>query len=139
MLKRIQANGDTPVDYLIGADLISEAAGKANVTDGAWLRQQLEILRTQSDSEQQRAAATDPTLLDMMAKYAGREFATEFDRELVIVVDPVSANSVPGMSCSRGPLRPMERGTARSPIARLACPMSRPWDSISFTFHPFTR
>ena len=91
LLKRIQANGDTPVDYLIGADLISEAAGKANVTDGAWLRQQLEILRTQSDSEQQRAAATDPTLLDMMAKYAGREFATEFDRELVIVVDPVYA------------------------------------------------
>src|SRR5450755_3028566 len=39
LLKRIQAESDTNVDYLIGADLIDQAADRARSKDATWLRE----------------------------------------------------------------------------------------------------
>lgn len=89
--KRIDAQGDTNVDYLIGADLIDEAASRAMEPDAAWLRNQAHLLRTLDDLAQRRTAAIDTELHERVSRYPDRRFATEFARELVLVVDPVLA------------------------------------------------
>ncbi len=89
--KRIQANGDTNVEYLIGAELIEEAASRAQDPDAAWLREQSEFLRSDSDISDRRQRALDGALDDMMLRYPDRRFATDLGRELVLVVDPVRA------------------------------------------------
>jgi starch synthase (maltosyl-transferring) len=91
LLKRIQANTDTPVDYLIGADLIEAAAERAQGAQREWLLSQAEGLRTEGENLQHRTVATDDALHDVMLRYPDRRFATELGRELVLVVDPVRA------------------------------------------------
>ena len=95
MLKRIQANSDTPLDYLIGAELIEQAAARASESDSGWLRQQARFLRQEDGSQAgvdaRRAMATDQALYETMTRYPDRRFATELDRELAILVDPVRA------------------------------------------------
>ena len=89
--KRIQADTDTPVDYLIGADLIEAAAQRAKGEDQRWLLMQAEALRSSDEKTQHRTVATHAALNEAMLRYPDRQYATELDRELVLVVDPVRA------------------------------------------------
>jgi starch synthase (maltosyl-transferring) len=91
LIKRIQANNETDVDYLIGANLIDAAAARANDADAEWLRGQAQSLRVSQDLESRRRDATTSALNDVMLNYPDRRFASVSDRELVIVVDPVRA------------------------------------------------
>jgi starch synthase (maltosyl-transferring) len=91
LIKRIQANNETDVDYLIGANLIDAAAARAKGADANWLRGQAQTLRVSQDLESRRKDATTSALNDVMRNYPDRRFASESDRELVIVVDPVRA------------------------------------------------
>ena len=91
LLKRITAETDTPVDYLIGADLIDAAADRASGSDAEWLRKRAEILRSSIDPKQMRMHATDALLYETVLRYPDKRFATESDHEAKIVVDPVYA------------------------------------------------
>jgi starch synthase (maltosyl-transferring) len=92
MLKRIAAETDTPVDYQIGAELIRAAADRASKPEGEWLRERAQILESNpSDQMGHRSVAVDGTLNETMARFPDRRFATVYERELVIVVDPVRA------------------------------------------------
>src|SRR5579875_12921 len=91
LLKRIQANGDTPVDYLIGAEHIEAAAERAKEPDAAWLKEAADFLRATEDTGERRTRATDDILNDVILRYPDRRFATKYEREPVIVVDPVRA------------------------------------------------
>ena len=91
LLKRIEANGDTAIDYLIGADLVDAVGARAREPDAGWLKQQAQFLRAGGELTEQRTRAVDAALNDVMLRYPDRRFATEADRELVIVVDPVRA------------------------------------------------
>ena len=91
LLKRIQADTDTPVDYLIGADLIAEAARRATGADSTWLTDRAGVLRSGNPPKELRTHATDPTLHELALRYPDKRFATESDQELTIVVDPVRA------------------------------------------------
>jgi starch synthase (maltosyl-transferring) len=91
LIKRIQANNETDVDYLIGANLIDDAAARAKGADGKWLHGQAEALRVSREVEARRRDAVASALNDMMRNYPDRRFASEADRELVMVVDPVRA------------------------------------------------
>jgi starch synthase (maltosyl-transferring) len=91
LLKRIDAEMDASVDYLIGADLIDAAAGRASVSDAEWLREHAGVLRSGQDPKQLRAHATDPLLHSIALHYPDKRFATESDHEARIVVDPVHA------------------------------------------------
>ncbi len=92
LLKRIQANSDTTLDYLIGAELIEHAAGRAEGSDADWLRKQAAPLRAENDGvDSLREVAIGAALDDLMERYPDRQFVTKLDRELVIVVDPVRA------------------------------------------------
>ncbi len=87
LLKRIQANTDTGVDYLIGANLIDSAAARAYGADAALLRRHAEMLRASVDVSAKRQPATDPSLADTMTRYPDLSFSSEADRELSLVVD----------------------------------------------------
>ena len=91
LLKRIQANGDTPIDYRIGAEIVDAAAARATEPDASWLKRHAEFLRTDGDVSERRTRAVDVALNEVMIRYPDRRFATEMDRELTIVVDPVRA------------------------------------------------
>jgi starch synthase (maltosyl-transferring) len=89
LLKRIQADTDAPVDYLIGADLITGAAGRATASDAAWLLKEADFLRTAASKEAKRTRALDLSLNETMLRYPDRRFATTLGRELELVVDPI--------------------------------------------------
>jgi starch synthase (maltosyl-transferring) len=91
LLKRIQAETDAPVDYLIGADLVAEAAHRATGADSLWLADRAAVLRSGKEPKDLRTHATDPTLHELVLRYPDKRFATESDHELTIVVDPVRA------------------------------------------------
>ena len=91
LLKRIKAESDAAVDYLIGADLIEQAAGRATGADAGWLRDRASLLRSGKEPKDLSIHATDPTLQELVGRYPDKCFATESDREFTIVVDPVRA------------------------------------------------
>jgi len=91
LLKRIQAESDAPVDYLIGAELVSQAASRAAGGDAAWLAARAAVLRSGDAPLSLRIHATDPMLHELALRYPDKRFATESDRETMIVVDPVRA------------------------------------------------
>jgi starch synthase (maltosyl-transferring) len=91
LLKRIKAESDAPVDYLIGADLIAAAAERATGPDAPWLKRRAEVLRSGKEPKALRIHATDPTLHEMALRYPDKRFATESEREYSIVVDPAVA------------------------------------------------
>jgi starch synthase (maltosyl-transferring) len=91
LIKRIKAESDTTVDYLIGADLVAQAADRATGADSDWLRHRASVLRPEKEAKDLRAHATDPTLHELVRRYPDKRFATESDREISIVVDSVRA------------------------------------------------
>jgi starch synthase (maltosyl-transferring) len=89
LVKRIKADQDTPVDYLIGADHIKQAAGRAAGGDAKSFQEQEAFLRSDSPLADKRARAGSEALDRLMKKYPGRHLATRYARELEIVVDPL--------------------------------------------------
>ena len=94
LLKRIQAESDATVDYLIGADLVEAAATRASKVseeDAAWLTQRAAELRSAKPPADLRILATDPRLHELALRYPDKRFATESDRETFLTVDPTHA------------------------------------------------
>src|SRR5215472_13252148 len=91
LLKRIKAENDAPIDYLIGADLVRQAANRAAGGDAAWLEERATVLRSAKTPTQLRTHATDPMLHELVLRYPDKRFRTESDPELSVVVDPVRA------------------------------------------------
>jgi len=91
LLKRITAESDAFVDYLIGAELIAAAAARATGADHDWLNERAGVLRAGKTPAALRIHATDPMLHELALRYPDKRFATESDKELMIVVDPVRA------------------------------------------------
>jgi len=90
LLKRIKAESDTAVDYLIGANLVEAAAARATGGDAAWLTARAEALRAGGDPKSMRIHATDVLLHELALRYPDKRFATD-SHELAITVDPVRA------------------------------------------------
>ncbi len=90
LLKRIKAESDAPVDYLIGADLLDAAAQRASHGDAAWLKSRAAVLRSSEAPANLRLHATDVMLHELALRYPDKRFATD-SPELSIIVDPVRA------------------------------------------------
>jgi starch synthase (maltosyl-transferring) len=86
LLKRVQAGQDVRVDLLIGADLIDDAASRADDADSARLLAWAAQLR-KSKAPANPSAALDDTLAEIALRYPDLSRATRYDRELVVVVD----------------------------------------------------
>ena len=89
--KRLAAEQDTNVDYLIGAELIGQASQRARGSDAEWLRRTADSLRDTSRVAEFRTIAFDEALLALMIRYPDHSLSTRYERELAIVVDPVRA------------------------------------------------
>ena len=82
MVKRIRAATDAEVDYLVGVQLVEDAAGRAAGPDRNRLQRWAEALRTGG-----RAAALDEEMSLLMARYPDRRFQTIYPKELAVTVD----------------------------------------------------
>ena len=92
LLKRIKADGDTPLDYQIGAEHLEKAAQRVGGDKAEWLLAQAQLLRsadwTQPDK---RSAAISDALVQLMLRLPDRQFATTYEKELELIVDPYRA------------------------------------------------
>ena len=91
LAKSISAHNDADADYLIGANHIEAAAQRADATDANWLRAKAKALREENNTDARRNTATDSVLNDLMRRHPDRRFATQYERTLELVVDPVRA------------------------------------------------
>ena len=91
MEKRILAEQDASVDYLIGANLLGAAAGRAAGPDAERLQRAADSLRNTARAAEYRAIALDLSVKASMQRYPDRSLATRYDRNLVVTVDPVRA------------------------------------------------
>lgn len=91
--KKIEAGQDVSVDVLIGAEFVEEASQRATGDDSSILKTWAATLRSIQKEDavilEQKILSED--LLNLMTKYPDRKFATTYDRELGIVVDPEKA------------------------------------------------
>jgi starch synthase (maltosyl-transferring) len=91
MEKRILAEQDTAVDYLMGADLLEAAADRAAGVDSTRLASAAASLRDPARAAEYRSIALDASLKALMTRYPDRSLASRYERELVVTVDPVRA------------------------------------------------
>ncbi len=90
MHKRIQADSDTALDYLMGAEILSHTISRAKTDDASWLRTRVDVLTSRdAPTERKREVATDVLLNEIVRRYPDRQFASESERTLELVVDPV--------------------------------------------------
>jgi starch synthase (maltosyl-transferring) len=89
--KRIQAGQDSPIDYQIGAALVSAAVSRAQGDDSSWLLQVAGMLGSTEDLTEKRNLANSDQLKAAMMRASDRSLASQLGRELEIVVDPPHA------------------------------------------------
>ncbi|MCC6364071.1 MAG: alpha-1,4-glucan--maltose-1-phosphate maltosyltransferase [Bryobacterales bacterium] len=116
--KRIAAGQDVRVEALAGAQLVEEAAGRAEGADRDRLMEWAASLRAEMPAEQRNALALDDELAEVVSRYPDRSLATRYGKELAVVVDrerarfsawyEVFPRSCAGEAGSHGTLRDCE-------------------------------
>ncbi len=85
--KRIAAGQDIRVDLLIGAQLVEQAAARADGEDAPALQRWAALLRETGVIPAAQTAALDPDLAATMARYPDPFMESRYDRELRVTVD----------------------------------------------------
>jgi len=85
LAKRVEARQDVSVELLIGAAMVEAAAARATGDDAGWVKAFAETLRIGGDEGAHQALA--PQLAALMYRHAARPDATQYDKELGVVVD----------------------------------------------------
>jgi starch synthase (maltosyl-transferring) len=85
--KRIAAGQNIRVDLLIGAQLVEQAAARAEGEDAAALRRWVALLRATDVIPAAQTAALDPALAATMARHLDPAMESRYDRELRVIVD----------------------------------------------------
>lgn len=86
--KKVEAGQDVSIDFLVGAQIITEASHRAIKRDAHSMQQWAESLGSTAVAlldKTQLALSKEVALL--MGKYSNRQFATTYPKELVVVVD----------------------------------------------------
>jgi starch synthase (maltosyl-transferring) len=87
--KRVEAGQDVSVDLLIGAELVEGARKRATLVHAGWLSTFAEALR--GGGVEGARQALSPELARLMTVCGERRFATTYDKELAVEVDPERA------------------------------------------------
>lgn len=110
--KRISARQDVSVELLIGADLIERSGRNAKGEEASLLRDWAEKLRDRNNHDQASVSSLieNVVLLELMERYADRELASRYDKDLRVVVEREKARfsawyEVFPRSCSAEPGR----------------------------------
>lgn len=91
LAKRVEAGQDVSLEFLIGAGIIADSARRAPKNDARQLQEWAQRLKDPAESARQLAAAQDPDLTVLQGRYPDRQFITTYDKNLTVVVDPVTA------------------------------------------------
>jgi starch synthase (maltosyl-transferring) len=119
--KRVDAGQDVAVDLRAGAQIIREHLPLIPTSERSAVESLAEKLESGSQRESQIEAAFSPVLADLMSQYSDRRFATLYDRQLALEVDPPLARfstwyELFPRSCSPTPGR---HGTLADALAKL--------------------
>jgi starch synthase (maltosyl-transferring) len=88
LAKKSKAGQEVSVELLVGAQLITEASGRASEAKGKMMREWARTLQSTQLTEQAKVQlALSEEVLESMDKYPDRRFATTYPKELVAVVD----------------------------------------------------
>ena len=87
LMKRVKVPQDLRIDFLIGADLLEDAAGRASGADSLRLADSARLLRGDSDQESKVEVALSDETAALMDHYPARRFATRYDKELIVIVE----------------------------------------------------
>jgi starch synthase (maltosyl-transferring) len=119
--KRIAAGQDIRVDLLIGAQLVEQAAARAEGEDAGTLRRWAALLRATGVIPAAQTAALDPDLAATMVRYLDPAMESRYDRELRVIVDREKARCSAWyeMFPRSTSLEPGRHGTFRDCEARL--------------------
>jgi starch synthase (maltosyl-transferring) len=119
--KRIAAGQDIRVDLLIGAQLVEQAAARADGEDAPALQRWAALLRETGVIPAAQTAALDPDLAATMARYPDPFMESRYDRELRVTVDREKARCSAWyeMFPRSAALEPGRHGTFRDCEARL--------------------
>ena len=120
LLKRIKAESDAPVDYLIGAELVADAAERAAGGDAVWLRERAAVLRSGKETKALRIHATDPMLHELVLAILTSDLQRSRIANLTLLLIRCVRDSVHGTSFFRAPRQQSQAITAHSPIAKAA-------------------
>jgi starch synthase (maltosyl-transferring) len=91
LVKRIEAEQDDTIAYLIGAELMLATAERAKGKDAKRLRHLAGLLEKELDSATRRTLALGEELKDLMTRYPDRGFAHTYNKELSVTVDRARA------------------------------------------------
>jgi starch synthase (maltosyl-transferring) len=84
--KKVEADQDVSSELLEGAELVTQAAGRARTEDGEWLRWWADSL-TKGDVGTRIKTALDPILATVMMRHADRGAGMVYDRILRVTVE----------------------------------------------------
>ena len=85
--RKLEARSVEPVDLLVGAALVDDAAGRASGDEASWLGAVAAALREDGSVEGRAARALDPQLLALVARHPDRSAAGRHRAELLVSVD----------------------------------------------------
>lgn len=140
--KRIQPAQDVTVELLIGAQLLRDAAARANGNDASRLEESAQALAVAGGTASRSLAALEPALVELARQYPDRARQTRYDRELRVIADPPKARfsawyEMFPRSCAAEPGR---HGTLRDCANRLPYVASMGFDVLYLPpIHPIGR
>ena len=119
--KRVEAAQDVSVDLLAGAEFIEQASSRASGVEAKRLKEWAKSLKSSLESDERVSLGLDEEVSALVARYPDRQFATTYERELVVVVDRKKAHfstwyEMFPRSCST---EPGKHGTFKDCVARL--------------------
>jgi starch synthase (maltosyl-transferring) len=140
LAKRIQANQEVSVEFLVGAKLIVDASRCAPKSARQKMREWASTLESEQIAEKVKVqVALGAELTEFMNKYPDRRFAATYPKELVVMVDREKARfstwyEMFPRSCA---LEPGRHGTFKDCEARLSYVTAMGFDVLYFPpIHP---
>jgi starch synthase (maltosyl-transferring) len=85
--KKFDAGQDISVDILIGLQYIEEASARALDEEKKKLKKFADLLRSETDREEVFLLAMSKEVNEVMERYADRQFATFYEKQLPVFVD----------------------------------------------------
>ena len=87
MVKRIEAGQDVAIDLLAGAELLEQAASRAEGADREALLESVRFLRGDAGAEAKQELAMQPEVAEAALRHPDRRLATRYEKELPVTVD----------------------------------------------------
>lgn len=90
-VKKVNAGQDVMVDLLVGAEILEEASRRASDLDASKLKEWARTLRSPNELTKGIRLALDEEIAALTARYPDNRSATDYEKELVVMVEQTKA------------------------------------------------